>query len=366
MTTESRHQRDDNKLLLAVIAVVVLGAAGIALLAGLTAEVDSPAAESTSQAAIPTAHAIRVDATAPEFQAQERVEPRGDDRQPAPPSAPGVEIDPDVDPALEARRAWDRGDFVVAAAYYTADASRRPDRAYTHYMLGLAEWRSERLDEAAAALRRSAELNPASIRTMINLSRVENDRGDPAAALEAADRALALDGDNAAALYVKGRSLLNLGRRDESITVLEASIAQDVEQAHAHNLLGLIRLEGGAYEVAADSFARAAAAAQEVAYLHVNLGSALELAGRKHEALEAFRAALTLDGDDAATQAVVGRLEEVITAEATAVAVAQRSSAVDPGASADVPVDEVTAPAVGASLGAPVGNPIVGPDSGVN
>ena len=82
--------------------------------------------------------------------------------------------------------AYGTRNYREAAACWKAEVEARPERAYGHYMLGLSLWKSGRLEPAEAALRRAAELNPASLRTFLNLSRVLNERGEFEAALEAA------------------------------------------------------------------------------------------------------------------------------------------------------------------------------------
>ena len=139
--------RSDRKLLLAVSGVVVAGAVGVALVAALTAREESePAAQSSDvvQAAVSPA--------VPEAVAVAQLEPASS-------AEARVVLDPDADPWQAGLRAYGERDYATAAAYLTVDAERRPESPETHYLLGLALWKSGRLDAALEAMQRSAELD---------------------------------------------------------------------------------------------------------------------------------------------------------------------------------------------------------------
>jgi len=100
---------------------------------------------------------------------------------------------------------YEAREFDKAAAYFKAAADERPDRAWTQYMLGLSLWKAGRLDEAAAEMTAAAELDADPIRAFVNLSRIQNDRGEYDAALEAARSALVFGPDDASALRARRR-----------------------------------------------------------------------------------------------------------------------------------------------------------------
>ncbi len=314
MTPHSNPQTD-TKLLLAVAGVVVAGAIGVALVAGLTVEGDreTASAEEPRQARPVSQRTIAQ---------RERVQPKielaslepapiGPDLTPAiEPGPPAFEIDPEADPWREGTQAFHERDYPRAAAYFAADADARPDRAYTHYMLGLALWKSGELDGALEAMERSAEINDASIRTFVNLSRIHNARGEYEGARSAAERALALDGENVTALYQLARSQYNLGRIDEATATLDFCIGFDQAAAEAHNLLGLVRLRAGEGSAALAAFETAATLKPDVAYIQNNLGLAYERSDRLEEAAIALRRAVEIDANHQAATVSFARIEQ--------------------------------------------------------
>jgi tetratricopeptide (TPR) repeat protein len=231
------------------------------------------------------------------------------------PEPQAFEIDPEVDAWREGNRAYHERDYVRAAAYFAADAEARPDRAYTHYMLGLASWKSGNLDAALEAMERSVGINAGSIRSYINLSRIHNARGEPEKARAAAELALAIDPENATALYQLGRSQYNLGRIDEAAETLALCIGFDQAAAEAHNLLGLVRLQGDENAEALVSFEAAAALKPDVAYIQNNLGLALEQSGRLDEAAIALRRAIEIDANHQAATVSLARIEQRLPTE---------------------------------------------------
>jgi len=203
-------------------------------------------------------------------------------------------------------------EFDKAAAYFRAEVEAHPDRAWPRYMLGLALWKAGRLEEAAGEMRRAAEIDAGSIKTLVNLSRIENDRGEFESALGAARAALAIDAADATALFLEGRSLRNLDRRDEALESLRRSVEIDPENGHARNVYGLTLLESGRSLEAVGVLTLAAEIEPEVAYIHNNLGMALEHEGRRGEALEAYGRAVALDSGHGRAAANLARIQPLV------------------------------------------------------
>jgi tetratricopeptide (TPR) repeat protein len=318
MTPVERH-RKDTKLLITVAGLVVVGAAGLALIGGLVLnrepESDSarstPAREATpSRAEAPAMPAV-ADATRPEATlASYETVPTGDVSAEA--AAPvGFSIDPTENLVQGGLEAYGSRDFGRAAAYFRAENDARPQRAWTQFMLGLSLWKAGRTDEAAAAMEAAVELDPDSVKALVNLARIRNDGGDYEGALEAARAARAIAPEEPSALFLEGRSLFNLGRLDEALVSLAASVEIDPDNGYVRNLLGLALIRQGCADEAVETLERAAELAPQVAYVHNNLGMALELSGRASEAVVAYGRSVEIDPAQAKAAANLARLEPV-------------------------------------------------------
>jgi len=125
----------------------------------------------------------------------------------ATPSAPP---DSDQYPSEEALRRYTQG-HVLEESGFRSDALNEYFRAFA-------------IDANAAIATRASEVSAA--------------RGDHDRSLEFADKALALDPDNARALWLRGSALFNLGRESEALTALKAAADADSEQADFQRTLG--------------------------------------------------------------------------------------------------------------------------------
>jgi len=303
--------KEDTKILFAVAGFVVLGAVAIAVVGGLSVDRESatervattpPAREIVTTPAVyePEAPRVEVPAMPEPEETFEAAEPEA------------FAVQPGEDYVARGLETYRAREFDKASAYFRAAADERSDRAWTHYMLALALWKDGRYDEAAVEMERSAELDGGSVKTFVNLSRIQNDRGDHEAALQAADAALACDPESAGALFAQGRSLAGLGFHDEAIAALDRAVETEPDHAYAHNLLGLTLLETGEVDSALEAFRIAAEVKPDVAYIRNNLGMALERSGDAAEAVEAYRVAVGLDPDHEKAAANLARLEPTV------------------------------------------------------
>lgn len=302
----------DRKIAIGIAAALLVGFSGIALLSWM-----SGAGEQQETAAVaPVSRAERVAPAA-------RVEPvaaqpvavapePGPASAGTPEEAETFQVEPGVNYLARGIEAYRARNLEHAVAYLIADTEENPDRPYSQYLLGLSLWKSGRLDEAAEAMRRSAELDGSALKTFINLSRIENDRGDFDAALQAAWAARDLDPESAKALFLEGRSLHNLGEPDKAIEALRHSLEIDPDDGYAWNLLGLTHLLEEDDEAALQPLQRAAGLQPDVAYIQNNLGMALERNGRPAEAAFAYGRAVELDAGHSRAVANLARLGPIV------------------------------------------------------
>lgn len=310
-----KAMKEDTKILLAVAGFVVLGAVGIAVVGTLSLDRETETVE-----AVTTAPVREIEATPASYndekplfdmfaptEATEDPEIEIAESDPAP-----FEVQEGEDFVARGLETYGAREFDKAAAYFRAAAEERPGRAWTHYMLALSLWKNGELDDAVTEMERSAEIDGGSVKTFVNLSRIENDRGGFEAALTAAEAALVVDPEVAEALFLKGRSLANLDRRDDAIEALDRTLEIEPDNAYARNLLGLTLLEIDRVDEAVEAFRIAAEVAPEVAYIRNNLGMALERAGDSAEAVEAYRVAVSLDPEHDKSAANLARLAPTV------------------------------------------------------
>lgn len=308
-----QNKNSDWKLLLGIGGSLVAAVVLIATLARIGAGWEEREAIAAKPANSPI---VTVEEAAPPEEVPAPVE------QVAEETADPFPIDPDADLVAMGRTAYANREWDAAAAYWRAEVDDNPDGAYGHYMLGLSLWKGGRLDEAVAALTTAGELNPQSVKSFINLSRVLNERGDYDSALEAAEAARLIDPEHPQALYLQARSLRNLGRIDDAVAALDQALAFDPEYGHAWNLLGLIDIHRGRAADAAVSLRNAATLEPGIAYINANFGRALELSGRYAEAADAFRAALDADPEHPSAALCLARVQAMAVQQEPAVAVA--------------------------------------------
>ena len=225
------------------------------------------------------------------------------------PIEPVFVIDPAADFVKEGIAAYESKRYDQAAAYFAAEAEARSGSAWTHYILALSQWKSGSAGDAADSMRRSIDIDATQVKALVNLSRIENDRGEFDAALTAADEALVLEPENAEASFLRARSLYNIGDKETALAALETSLDHDPENGYAHNLVGLIWIERGEGGLAADAMEQAAQRIPDVTFVQNNLGMSLELSGRLDEAAVAYARAVELSPDHERAAMNLARLD---------------------------------------------------------
>jgi tetratricopeptide (TPR) repeat protein len=160
--------------------------------------------------------------------------------------------------------------------------------------LGQALAALQRLDDALAAWRAAAALDPLHVAARNNLGSLLLTLHRPADAEAAFREALALAAGDAALRNNLGNALAAQGRHAEAVTHYEAAVVLAPDLAEAHNNLGLARQALGEPERALASFERARMLRPDYAMAHGNAGAALAALGRHADALAAFRRVVEL------------------------------------------------------------------------
>jgi tetratricopeptide (TPR) repeat protein len=109
-----------------------------------------------------------------------------------------------------------------------------PDDPYLHYIRAITLHRMERQDAARSAVNESLRLNPENEECFALLSAIELGRGDWAAALTAAEQALALDPEHVEATNFRAMALVRLGRKGEATDAVDYALHRSPESALSH------------------------------------------------------------------------------------------------------------------------------------
>lgn len=125
-----------------------------------------------------------------------------------------------------------------AVKAYQDAVDKDPRHGGAHYALGVALAEQGHSLPARAALSEAHRLEPGMPLPLIALARLLGAEGDHAAALQEADRALALAPQFPPALMERGKQLASLQRWDEAAQTFRACLTLDAKNADAAFLLG--------------------------------------------------------------------------------------------------------------------------------
>lgn len=195
----------------------------------------------------------------------------------------------------DAEKAFQSGDYAEASSLFGAYVERRPGNVWGHYMLGLSSWKAGNLARAVEAFDRALALDSTHVKSLLNSSRVFLELNETGRALERTSRALAIDPRNADALRLRGRALHNAGELESAIESYRSALVVDERDTWSMNNLALIHIELGRPAEAIGPLARAVELRRTAPVFHNNLGIALEQTGHFGAAREAFEAALEAD-----------------------------------------------------------------------
>ncbi len=223
----------------------------------------------------------------------------------------------------------------AAVRFFQAAVAMRPDSPVVRAYLGNALGTSGQLDEAIVQLREAIRMDP-------NYGLAYALLGDCLLRMELHDEAVEALGTSLrletnlpdATRFQFARSLLELGRVDESTAQFREVVRRDPRSYAPHFGLGFALHASGLLEEASDEFRRAIAIDSRPPGAHESLGFVLTAMGRHEDAMASFREALRQDPSRPRSSAALiealiasGSFEE---ARAEAAGFVQRCPAGDP------------------------------------
>jgi tetratricopeptide (TPR) repeat protein len=162
-------------------------------------------------------------------------------------------------------------------------------------MLGLSAWKAGEPGQALEAFDRALALDPTHKKSLFNSSRVLLDVGRPGEALKRVEQALTSEPLSNEGLRLLGRAKYQLGSVDDAIAAYQRALAVDERDVWSMNNLGVIYIDQGRSAEAIPPLARAVEIRDNSPVFQNNLGTALERAGHPVEAAKAYEAAIGVD-----------------------------------------------------------------------
>jgi tetratricopeptide (TPR) repeat protein len=217
------------------------------------------------------------------------------------------------------------GDLDGALTAYRRRVLANPNNGDAHRKLGQIYLELGRHNEASAEFTAALMLDPMNAEACAGRAQIRLRLGDYADAAKWARATLMLNRTHAAAQYTLGASLIRLGQLDEGNAALEefrrlqaaAQAAADEEwELKLTRQSAQARIDAGDFGEAAALLEQVVSRRPDAAINHVNLGIALERAGRYEAAIDAYRKAVALNADAnvharlAAAYAALGRAQE--------------------------------------------------------
>lgn len=186
--------------------------------------------------------------------------------------------------------------YADAAALFKSYTETRPSNAWGFYMLGLSAWKSGDRETAQSAFEQALALDPAHVKSQLNLSRVLLESGQPDSALVHIDAALELDSISSEPVRLQGRAFEALGKTDDAILAYQRAIQLDSTDVWSLNNLGALYIRLERFQEAIEPLRVAVQLNDKTAVFHNNLGMALERNGQYRAAEEEYRAAVAIEG----------------------------------------------------------------------
>ncbi|WP_305123470.1 tetratricopeptide repeat protein [Roseomonas sp. GC11] len=194
----------------------------------------------------------------------------------------------------QATRHHQAGRLDEAVAAYRQAAGLDPSHPGIQNNLGVALRQQGRLEEAVACYQRVIALSPQDAGAHGNLGNALRQMGQMDAAEAAFRQALRLHPASPTAHNALGDALREQGRVEEAIRHHRQALALQPRDGVTYNLLGLAQQHQGQLEEAVASYRQALALSPGLAGAHSNLGTALQVIGQPEEAVESLRKALEL------------------------------------------------------------------------
>jgi tetratricopeptide (TPR) repeat protein len=197
----------------------------------------------------------------------------------------------------------EQGRHGEAIANFQKALRLKPGLRGANLFMGIAEYRTNRLDAALTALRKETVLAPKDANAWMWVGIVALEKGDGGEATSALDKAAKLSPDNVDILYHRGRAHLFVSK-DSYARMFSA----DPKSWRVRQILAEANADADRHVDAIAEYEAAIQLAPREPRLHEELGTEYRTIGKMPEAEEAFRKELEVDPDNVVAQYKLGVL----------------------------------------------------------
>src|SRR5262245_31574305 len=204
---------------------------------------------------------------------------------------------------------WEPMKYKEALGHFDSSIEADPMFIYAYFAQGAIHIECKEHDNAVAKYQLATEISPSAqtfTRAGAYLRRPEWHADSIPMFRKAADLK-----PSANAYTYWGMALRDLGKHDdEARDLFQKAIATDKTSPNGYNQLGLLYLDEGKWDEAADNFNLAIKYSPEWSNYHYNLGVALRRAGKPEQAKPAFEKAIALYQSHAGSRAALDELDQ--------------------------------------------------------
>lgn len=177
---------------------------------------------------------------------------------------------------------------------YRLQASQNTQFADPYTNMGEAYRRLGDLQAARSYHQKAIELNPRLQEARLGLALVEQESGNPKAAVQAIQEVIAHK-ESAIAYFYQGNTFYKQGKIEEAQAAFQKALELDPNYAEANANLGLILKQQGNLQAAIEKTREAIRIQPNIAEAHFNLGVALQAQGQVKEAIASYQEAIRLN-----------------------------------------------------------------------
>ncbi len=181
-----------------------------------------------------------------------------------------------------------------------------PSSVDLYNIIGAANKGLGKLEEAIQAYNKALAINPDCAEAYSNMGNALKEQGKLEEAIQAYNKALSVKPDYAEAYSNMGNGLKDQGKLDEAIEAYKKALSIKPYYAEAYNNMGILLKDLSKTEEAIEAFNKALTIKPDYAEAYSNIGVILKEQGKLDEAIEAYNKALTIKPDYAEAYSNIG------------------------------------------------------------